>query len=80
MTMKKKLIAISIAIWIVFSSAHTVHYMFAQVLFPSQETKAARLVVKNEELQHQLKLTIQIQKYEGENKRLSEYIDDMSEK
>ena len=78
--MKKKLITIFLAIWIVFSSAHTVHYIFTQALFPSQETKAARLIVKNEELQRRLKLTIQIQKYEGENKRLSKYIDDMSEK
>lgn len=79
MKRKNRIVAVCI-LWIAFSSVYTVHHLFSQVLFPSQETKAARLIVKNEELQRQLKLTVQIRKYEGENKRLSNYIDDMSEK
>lgn len=80
MMKKENLIVLLLAVWITFSSVHTLHYMFTHVLFPSQEVKAARLIMKNEELQRQLKLTIQIRKYEGENKRLSNYIDDMSGK
>ena len=80
MMKKENLIVLLLAVWITFSSVHTLHYMFTQILFPSQEVKAVRLIMKNEELQRQLKLTIQIRKYEGENKRLSNYIDDMSGK
>lgn len=78
MNMRKVWSALIIT-WIVFSSIYTVGDMFDEVFFPSQSLKAYRLMERNEELQRRLKIEVRIKKYEGENKRLTDLIDNFSE-